>query len=122
HRGSSPAAISEPTAIVRPRGESICYRPASLLQRPVQFTQSTVRRVRHLIEFGYTPIESARMRCALQRGRPVHLIRQSGILSSPVESVLLGDPSEGELEVRHELATARRTTCGRQAACRKKVA
>src|SRR5438445_10458267 len=27
HRGSSPAAISEPTGIVRSRGEIICYRP-----------------------------------------------------------------------------------------------
>src|SRR5712664_3948876 len=32
---------------------------------------------------------------------------------------LLGDPSQGELEVRHELATGRRHACGRQAACRK---
>src|SRR5438128_4552792 len=102
-------------------GGGICYRPGSLLQRRVKFPRA-LRYAYVILSIRMHSIWSATLPGARTAGQTRTFISAEGDIVIARRSVLLDDPSVGGLEVRHELAPARRTACGRQAACRKEIA
>src|SRR3989442_7822387 len=72
-------------------GGGICYRPGSLLQRRVKFPRA-LRYAYVILSIRMHSIWSATLPARAQRGRPVHLFRQRGILSLPVGAFYLTTP------------------------------